>query len=58
MLRSGYPVVRACARLLGTEFSVFDLLAYAVTARRPGDRVAVTVWRDGKTLEFTLPMQE
>jgi len=30
MLRSGYPVVRACARLLGTEFSVFDLLAYAV----------------------------
>ena len=30
MLRSGYPAVRACARLLGTEFSVFDLLAYAV----------------------------
>src|SRR4051812_44658012 len=30
MLRSGYPVVRACARLLGTEFSAFDLLAYAV----------------------------
>ena len=30
MLRSAYPVVRACARLLGTEFSVFDLLAYAV----------------------------
>jgi len=30
MLRSGYPVVRACARLLGTEFSVLDLLAYAV----------------------------
>ena len=30
MLRSAYPVVRACARLLGTEFSVLDLLAYAV----------------------------
>ena len=30
MLRSGYPVVRVCGRLLGTEFSVFDLLAYAV----------------------------
>jgi hypothetical protein len=30
MLRSGYPAVRACARLLGTEFSVLDLLAYAV----------------------------
>ena len=30
MLRSAYPVVRACARLLGTEFSVFDLLASAV----------------------------
>ena len=30
LLRSGYPAARACARLLGTEFSVFDLLAYAV----------------------------
>jgi hypothetical protein len=30
MLRSAYPAVRACARLLGTEFSVLDLLAYAV----------------------------
>ena len=30
MLRSGHLVVRACGRLLGTEFSVFDLLAYAV----------------------------
>jgi len=30
MLRSGYPALRACARLLGTEFSVLDLLAYAV----------------------------
>ena len=30
MLRSRYLVVRAGARLLGTEFSGFDLLAYAV----------------------------
>jgi hypothetical protein len=30
MLRSAYLVVRICARLLGTEFSVLDLLAYAV----------------------------
>lgn len=30
MLRSGYPAARACARLLGTEFSVLDLVAYAV----------------------------
>jgi hypothetical protein len=30
MLGSGYPAVRACARLLGTEFSVLDLMAYAV----------------------------
>jgi hypothetical protein len=30
MLRSGYAPVRACARLLGTQFSVLDLLAYAV----------------------------
>jgi hypothetical protein len=30
MLRSAWPAVRACARLLGTEFSVLDLLAYAV----------------------------
>ena len=30
MLRSGHPAVRACARLLGTEFSGFDLIAYAV----------------------------
>jgi len=30
MLHSGYLTVRACARLLGTEFSLFDLLAYAV----------------------------
>ena len=30
MLRSRYLGIRACARLLGTEFSVLDLLAYAV----------------------------
>ena len=30
MFSSGYPAVRACARLLGTDFSVLDLLAYAV----------------------------
>lgn len=30
MLDSPNPVVRVCARLLGTEFSVLDLLAYAV----------------------------
>lgn len=29
MHRSGYPAARLCARLLGTEFSVPDLLAYA-----------------------------
>lgn len=30
MLRSEYQAVRVCARLIGTEFSVLDLLAYAV----------------------------
>ena len=30
MLRNRYLLIRACARLLGTEFSVLDLLAYAV----------------------------
>ena len=30
MLRSPNLMIRVCARLLGTEFSVFDLLAYAV----------------------------
>ena len=30
MLHSAHPLVRLCARLLGTEFSVFDLCAYAV----------------------------
>ena len=30
MLKSESQAIRACARLIGTEFSVFDLLAYAV----------------------------
>ena len=29
-LHSGHTVVRICARLLGTEFSVFDLAGYGV----------------------------
>jgi S1-C subfamily serine protease len=35
-----------------------DLLAYALTARKPGEKVAVKVVRDGKPLDLTLPMQE
>ncbi len=34
-----------------------DLLAYAVNARKPGDKVAVVVLRGGKRVELTLPMQ-
>ena len=34
MLGSEHLAVRACARLLGTEFSVLDLLAYAFGIRR------------------------
>jgi len=30
MLRSKYLAVRACGRLLGTEFSFLDLFAYAI----------------------------
>ena len=30
MFHSEYPAVRVCGRLLGTEFSVVDLLAYSV----------------------------
>jgi hypothetical protein len=30
MFRSDYAIVRVCGRLLGTDFSVLDLLAYAV----------------------------
>jgi hypothetical protein len=35
-----------------------DLFTYAVNNRKPGDRVAVTVLRDGKKLNLMLPMQE
>jgi hypothetical protein len=35
-----------------------DLLAYAVNARKPGDRVPVVVLRNGKRLELKLPMQK
>lgn len=43
MLRSGNTVVRVCARLLGTEFSVLDLLAYAagIVCMAAIDRFAV-----------------
>jgi S1-C subfamily serine protease len=34
-----------------------DVLLHGVTARRPGDRVPVTVWRDGRKLTLTIPMQ-
>jgi hypothetical protein len=35
-----------------------DLLAYALRTKKPGDKVAVTVVRGGKTKELTLPMQD
>jgi hypothetical protein len=35
-----------------------DVFAHAMRAKKPGDKVAVTVVRAGKTLELTLPMQE
>jgi hypothetical protein len=35
-----------------------DLLAHGVTARKPGDKVAVKVVRGGKEVELMLPMQE
>ena len=34
-----------------------DLLAYAVNARKVGDKVPVKVTRGGKPMEFMLPMQ-
>lgn len=34
-----------------------DLIAHALLTRRPGERVPVTVVRDGKKLDLTLPMQ-
>jgi serine protease Do len=35
-----------------------DLLAYAVTKRKPGDRVAVTVLRYGSKIDLLLPQQD
>jgi S1-C subfamily serine protease len=35
-----------------------DLFAYALRMRKPGEKVAVTIVRNGKTMEMTLPMQE
>lgn len=35
-----------------------DLLAYGVTARKPGDRVTVKLLRGGKPMELTLPIQD
>ncbi len=35
-----------------------DLLAHGVTARKPGDKIAVELLRDGKTLKLQLPMQD
>jgi hypothetical protein len=34
-----------------------DVLAYGVTRRKPGERVPVSVWRDGQKLSLSLPMQ-
>jgi S1-C subfamily serine protease len=35
-----------------------DLIAYAVNQHKAGERVAVTVLRDGQSIELMLPMQE
>ncbi|MBX3444665.1 MAG: PDZ domain-containing protein [Planctomyces sp.] len=35
-----------------------DLLAYGVTARRPGDQVPVTLLREGRRINIRIPMQE
>ena len=35
-----------------------DVLRHGVTAHAPGDRVPVTILRDGKKVGLTLPMQE
>jgi hypothetical protein len=35
-----------------------DILAHGVTARKPGDKVPVTVLRDGKKIALTLQIQE
>jgi S1-C subfamily serine protease len=35
-----------------------DLFAYATRTRKPGEKVPVTVIRNGKKVELSLPMQE
>ncbi len=35
-----------------------DLIAYALRAHRPGEKVPVSVLRDGKKRVLSLPMQE
>jgi len=35
-----------------------DILAYGMTQKKPGDKINVAVFRDGKPLTFILPMQE
>jgi S1-C subfamily serine protease len=35
-----------------------DLITYALRARRPGEKVSVSVLRDGKKRDLSLPMQE
>jgi hypothetical protein len=35
-----------------------DVFAHALTTRKPGEQVAVTVLREGKKLDLKLPMQE
>lgn len=35
-----------------------DLFAHAMRSKKPGDKVAVSIVRGGKTMELTLPMQE
>jgi len=35
-----------------------DLIAHALEKRKPGDKVAVTVLRDGKKVSLTLPVQK
>jgi S1-C subfamily serine protease len=35
-----------------------DVLAYGVTMKKPGEKAAVTVIRNGKKLSITLPFSE
>jgi S1-C subfamily serine protease len=54
--RAGDVIVSWDGRMdLDSETAV---LAYGVTARKPGDKIPVKVLRGGKTLELMLPMQE